>query len=136
MTILADCHIGVGKRALVVDDEPVVGQIICRVLEQMGYQVDHALDGDQALSLVRSSSYSIVVCDILMPRINGMALYDTWCQEAPETAAHTVFVTGDTLGPDISDFIKRTGCPCIFKPFRLNDLAQLVVDIQAAQTVQ
>ncbi|MEN6546126.1 MAG: response regulator [Armatimonadia bacterium] len=133
MSILRECTIGAGKRALVVDDEPVVGQIICRVLEQMGYEVDHALDGDQALRLARSNPYAVVVCDILMPRINGMALYDTWQREAPEIAAHTIFVTGDSLGSETSDFIERTGCPCIFKPFRLNDLAKLVVELESAK---
>lgn len=132
MSILSQCTVGAGKRALVVDDEPVVGQIICRVLEQMGYEVDHALDGDQALRLARCNLYAVVVCDILMPRINGMALYETWQKEAPEIAAHTIFVTGDSLGTETSEFIERTGSPCIFKPFRLNDLAKLVVDLEAA----
>lgn len=135
MSVLANCNLGVGKRALVVDDEPVVGQIICRVLEQMGYQVDHALDGDQALDLGRSCTYAVVICDILMPRTNGMTLYDTWCREAPEVAANTIFVTGDTLGGQISDFISRTGCPCIYKPFRLNDLAQVVLDVESAKAI-
>lgn len=133
MSALTDRGVGQGHRALVVDDEPVVGEIICRVLEQMGYHVDQALDGDQALGLARQTPYDVVVCDLLMPRVNGMALYDTWCEEAPLTARRTVFVTGDSLGSETTDFINRTGCRCIFKPFRLSDLAQVVAAVENEQ---
>lgn len=130
MSLAAHPGIGRGHRALVVDDEPVVGGIICSVLEQMGYEVDQAMDGDEAMDLAVQNSYSVIVCDLLMPRINGMALYDVWLKEAPEAAARTIFVTGDSLGQETSEFIKRTGCRCIFKPFRLNDLAEIVVQVQ------
>lgn len=132
MSILRDASIGAGKRALVVDDEELVGQIICRVLEQVGYLVDYAEDGDEALGLSRNQQYDIVVCDILMPRINGMALYEIWRDEAPAVAARTIFVTGDSLGSETSDFIARSGCPCIFKPFKLNDLARVISQVQAS----
>ena len=133
MSMLTDCTVGQGHRALVVDDEPVVGQIICRVLEQMGYQVDQALDGDQALGLARQVPYDVVVCDLLMPRVNGMALYDVWQDEAPRMAGRTVFVTGDSLGSETSEFISRTGCRCIFKPFRLSELAEVVAQVEREQ---
>jgi CheY-like chemotaxis protein len=132
MSILRDCKIGEGKRALVVDDEPLVGQIMCRVLEQMGYTADHALDGNQAINLAKEQNYEVIICDILMPHINGMALYDLWCEQAPELAARTVFVTGDNLGFETGDFIKRTGRPCIFKPFRLITLAEIIMQMQTA----
>ena len=130
MSVLTECHVGAGHKALVVDDEPVVGQIMCRVLEQMGYAVEHATDGDQALALARQQSYDIVICDLLMPHTNGMALYDAWQEEAPQLTRRMVFVTGDSLGNETSDFIKRTGCRCVFKPFRLNDLAEIIMQVQ------
>ena len=130
MTLMTHCHIGEGKSALVVDDEPTVGHIMCQVLEQMGYEVDHALDGDEALARSLNRLYDIVICDILMPRTNGMALYEAWRQQAPILAARTIFVTGDSLGIETEQFIERTGCPCVYKPFKLNDLAQTVVDLQ------
>jgi DNA-binding response OmpR family regulator len=133
MSMLTECSVGRGHRALVVDDEPVVGQIICRVLEQMGYQVDQAMDGDQAMGLARSAAYDVVVCDLLMPRVNGMALYDVWSAEAPRMARRTVFVTGDSLGAETSEFISRTGCRCIFKPFRLSELAEVVAEVEREQ---
>lgn len=130
MNAFAQCRIGQGHRALVVDDEPVVGGIMCSVLQQMGYEVDQALDGDQALTFARDHLYDVVVCDLLMPRVNGMVLYDLWQREAPQIARRTVFVTGDSLSHETTDFISRTGCRCIFKPFRLTDLADVVREVQ------
>lgn len=130
MSLAAHPGIGCGHRALVVDDEPVVGGIICSVLEQMGYEVDQAMDGDEAMGLAVETCYSVIICDLLMPRVNGMALYDVWLKEAPEAARRTIFVTGDSLGQETSEFIRRTGCRCIFKPFRLDDLAEVVVQVQ------
>jgi DNA-binding response OmpR family regulator len=129
MSLLSECRVGEGRRALVVDDEPVVGQIIGSVLQQMGYAVDQAQDGDQALELAGGQDYDLVICDLLMPRLNGMMLYDLWLRDAPQLARRTVFVTGDSLGNETSDFINRTGCRCIFKPFRLHELAEVVVQV-------
>src|ERR1035441_4825242 len=105
MSLLTECHVGRGKQALVVDDEPTVGHILCRVLEQMGYNVDYAADGDQALGLTADRLYDGVLCDILMPHTNGMALYELWTQQSPLQARRTVFVTGDSLGAETTDFI-------------------------------
>jgi CheY-like chemotaxis protein len=132
MTLITHCDIGEGKVALVVDDEPTVGHIMSQVLEQMGYKVDQALDGDEAIERARDLLYDIVICDILMPRTNGMVLYALWREQAPLLAQRTIFVTGDSLGAETEEFIARSGRPCIYKPFKLNELAQTIVDMQAA----
>lgn len=132
MNSLDDATVGAGRKALVVDDEPQVGQIIGRVLERMGYAVDFALDGEQAVSLTDAQTYDIVICDLLMPRLNGMALYDLWSKHTPAIIPRTIFVTGDNLGVETDEFIRRTARPCIYKPFKLHDLADLVASLQKA----
>lgn len=132
MSILAESQVGAGKRALVVDDEEIVGDIIARVLERMGYLVDHVLGGEAALERARQEPYDTVICDILMPGVNGMALYETWAEEQPELSRKVIFVTGDSLGLDTSAFVNRTGCPCIYKPFRLAQLAEVVREMEMA----
>jgi CheY-like chemotaxis protein len=131
MAMSAEVSMLPAKRALVVDDEETVGQIMCHVLQQMGYQVDHVLDGQQALDVARGQHYNAVVCDLLMPGVNGMALFETWLVEDPDLARKVIFVTGDSLGTDTSEFVTRSGCPCIYKPFRLAQLAELVESMDA-----
>lgn len=130
---ITDCaQIGVGRHALVVDDELTVGHVIGSVLEQMGYTVSFAGNGEEALQAVEATNFDVIVCDILMPRVNGMVLFDMWAASRPEAIERTVFVTGDNLGSETRDFVARTGRPCIFKPFRLDDLADIVAQVQHA----
>lgn len=58
-------------RILVVDDDASIRASLGRVLEQCGYDVRTASDGEQALSLARSERIDLVILDIMMPRMNG-----------------------------------------------------------------
>jgi DNA-binding NtrC family response regulator len=67
---------GSGVSVLVVDDEAAVRRFAARVLERAGYGVVEAIDGAEALELVRrdGESLELVVSDIVMPRMNGVEL--------------------------------------------------------------
>ncbi|HEY7478915.1 MAG TPA: response regulator [Gemmatimonadales bacterium] len=64
---------------LVVDDEPVVRRFAARALVESGFGVHEAGDGAMALELIRSGGIqaSVVVCDIVMPRMNGVQLLES-----------------------------------------------------------
>src|SRR5438094_4361361 len=59
-------------RVLVVDDEPVVTEVVERYLLREGYQVTTAADGDKALSLARTWAPDLVVLDLMLPRVDGL----------------------------------------------------------------
>ena len=131
---LLDDKIGIGQSALIVDDEKSIGFALAGLLEQLGYEVDYAADGEAALEKTRERDYSAIVCDILMPGLNGMKLYDVWLQESPENVRKVIFVTGDSIGYETNAFLHRTGCRCIYKPFKLADLAEALMELTAATT--
>lgn len=60
------------KRILVVDDEKLIVKGIRFSLEQDGYQVDCAYDGEEALEKVEQNSYDIVLLDLMLPKMDGM----------------------------------------------------------------
>lgn len=60
------------KRILVVDDEKLIVKGIRFSLEQDGYQVDCAYDGEEALEKVVNNSYDIVLLDLMLPKMDGM----------------------------------------------------------------
>lgn len=70
---------------LVVDDEPTVRRFASRVLREAGYGVKEAVDGLDALSLIRSGVVELdaVVSDIVMPRMNGVELLRSLSLEHP-----------------------------------------------------
>jgi DNA-binding NtrC family response regulator len=67
------------ENVLVVDDEPVIRRFAARALIENGFGVHEADDGAMALELIRSGEVrpSVVVCDIVMPRMNGVQLLES-----------------------------------------------------------
>lgn len=61
-----------GGRILVVDDYPLNRLKLARLLQQQGHWVAQAGDGDEALTMLRTEPYDVVLLDLLMPRVDGM----------------------------------------------------------------
>jgi len=59
-------------RVLVIDDQPFVRDVLRKVLESAGHQVVEAVDGVEGAGLFRQRPYDLVLCDIFMPRENGL----------------------------------------------------------------
>jgi len=64
-----------GASILVIDDEPVIRDLLVDVLSRKGYQVDTAEDGASGLEMAEARHYSIVFTDIRMPGMNGVDVY-------------------------------------------------------------
>lgn len=60
---------------LVVDDETALTDVLANLLEYHGYAVLAAKDGAEALQLIRQHRIDLLICDYMMPNLNGLALY-------------------------------------------------------------
>lgn len=69
-----------GKKILVVDDEKLIIKGITFSLEQDGFEVDSAFDGEEALNLARGKEYDLIVLDVMLPKIDGLSV----CQQIRE----------------------------------------------------
>jgi PAS domain S-box-containing protein len=118
-------------RVLVVDDEPQLTSLMRDVLEAAGFEVASAESGAVALELLREARFDAVVSDLRMPDIDGAALWREVCRLDAALASRMVFVTGDTLSPAASDFLRDTGCGVVDKPFTP---AELVARVRALVT--
>jgi CheY-like chemotaxis protein len=114
-----------GASVLLVEDERALAAAVAEALTDAGLQVDHAGDGQEALACVRNANYDVVICDLKMPRVDGMTLYRAIAAATPELARRVIFVTGDVAGTDAERFLEETGCRWIPKPFRLRDLVRV-----------
>jgi two-component system response regulator AtoC len=61
------------KHILVIDDEPNLRHMLTVVLEKAGYTVSSAADGAEALSLTETNSFDLILCDLRMPGMDGLA---------------------------------------------------------------
>jgi DNA-binding response OmpR family regulator len=62
------------KEILLVEDEPDIAELLVHVLEDAGYHVRHAPDGQEAIALLGNAAADLVVSDAMMPRMGGLEL--------------------------------------------------------------
>jgi CheY-like chemotaxis protein len=120
------------KHILVVEDEPTVAELIADVMTEEGHRVDTLLDSRAALGRLEETSYSLVICDLKMPYVDGPGLYRELVRRENPTQHRVLFVTGDTMGPRTLEFLKSSGLPYLAKPFLVEELKEAVRQALAA----
>lgn len=71
-------------RVLVAEDNPAVREFIVRSLSSAGYAVEPAIDGQQALDILSRDKFDVLVSDIVMPNVDGIALAMKAAQAYPD----------------------------------------------------
>jgi len=120
-----------GATVLVVEDEPALAAAVAEGLTDAGFVVDRAGDGEEALARVRDRQYDVIVCDLKMPRVDGMQFYRAIATTSPALTRRVIFVTGDVAGTDAERFLEEAGCRWLAKPFRLGDLLRVAREVIA-----
>ena len=120
-----------GADVLVVDDEPMVGRAIIRMLVPL-HRVVAVLGAAEALAALSASHFDAILCDLMMPGMTGMALYDKLKAEAPAQAAKMVFLTGGAFTREAVEFLDRVPNASLEKPFSPAQLRMAVARAQAA----
>ncbi|MGQ0734948.1 MAG: hybrid sensor histidine kinase/response regulator [Acidobacteriota bacterium] len=111
-----------GVRVLLVEDEPALATVVSDALTDSGFVVDRAADGEEGLIRLAQGTYDLIICDLKMPRIDGVQFYRAMAAARPALARRVIFVTGAVAGTDAERFLEETGCLWLAKPFRLRDL--------------
>lgn len=112
-------------RILIVDDEPAILRALSRVLS--GYQVTRALSGKEALMYIEQSGpFDVVFCDIMMPELSGIDVYERAKQICPGQEQRIVFITGGAFTEPAATFIDSIDNPKLGKPFDGGEVRALV----------
>jgi PAS domain S-box-containing protein len=114
---------------LVVDDEPHIRRALERVLSQEGHTVETISSAETALKLLKDKKYDLILLDIKMPGMNGIAFYHNMKDIAPGMQKKVVCITGDTISPDNKAFLRETGISYIAKPFGIDVLMERVNEV-------
>ncbi len=111
-------------RILVVDDEQAVRDLCREFLELQNYEVDEARNGNDALELMKQTSYSLILSDVMMPDINGLELASTVRKRYPDTLV--ILITGHATIDLAKDAIQRGAFDFVTKPFKISELKSMV----------
>jgi len=112
------------RSLLVVDDEVDTCRNYSDIFTDLGYQVDIAHDGDSALEKVRQKPYAVAVLDLMMPGMDGLALYSEIKRLRSETVA--VLVTAFPHHPRAEECLSAGIWRIVPKPVELTQLLALV----------
>ncbi|MBL7892957.1 MAG: sigma-54-dependent Fis family transcriptional regulator [Bacteroidia bacterium] len=107
-------------KILVIDDEKSIRKTLREILEYEKYIVDEAADGNEGLALVQKEKYDVVLCDIKMPKMDGIELLDKIIALNNETPV--VMISGHGTIETAVEAVKKGAFDFIAKPLDLNRL--------------
>ena len=113
-------------RILLVDDDPLISELVVDMLAMEGYEVDTAPNGLEALSKLQNQRYDLIVTDLHMPKMDGSGFYQQLIERRLHPSRKIIFLTGTTGGSDEHRFVENAGLPLLFKPFNVAELIELV----------
>jgi DNA-binding NtrC family response regulator len=120
-------------RVLVVDDEKGLRDMLAYVLRRMRFEVVVAEDGEKGVAAALASDFDVVVCDVMMPGMDGIAVLEILKRERP--ALEIVIVTGYPTGETAERARALGAFDYIAKPYEVAALCA-VLERAAARKLQ
>lgn len=116
---------------LVVDDKLNDREVLKAALEDKGYNVASAKDGNEAISMVKSRHYDIIFMDVVLPGMDGIETFERVKQIDPD--ATVIMVTGYS----VEDMLKRAAnngaYACLRKPFEMEKVIELIESVSGGK---
>lgn len=114
------------SKVLVAEDNPLNFELVLDVLEGGGHHVTWAQDGEEALRLAKARDFDVMLVDLHMPRLDGLALVRLLRADARFTTLRIIALTADTM-PAVRDDLMAAGVDSyLTKPLDLADLVSAV----------
>jgi len=117
---------------LIVDDEADIVDTYAEILAADGHRCDIAENGRVALERVAARRYDLILSDLRMPELDGPGLHRALLGRDPAMADRILFLTGDTLSPEVQRFLGRLGRQSLEKPVEPARLRRAVAEALAA----
>ena len=112
------------KRILVVDDDPDIRQVLLDRMSSLGYLVETAIDGREALDALRREGFDGMLLDMLMPGLNGLEVLRRTRESHPDMPV--VVVTALSVRQHAAQAVAEGAQAYLLKPFDASQLKQVV----------
>jgi DNA-binding response OmpR family regulator len=107
---------------LVADDDPDILDLVEFRLEQPGYEIVTAKDGEEALELAREGLPAVCVLDVMMPKLNGFEVVQAMREDAATRDIPVLFLTATVQDRDVARGFEVGGDDYLRKPFNPQEL--------------
>lgn len=112
---------------LIIDDEKAIRKTLTEILSYEGYKIEEAGDGEEGLRKFRDKSYDVVLCDIKMPKLDGLEFLDKARETNPDVPV--IMISGHGTIETAVEAVKKGAYDYISKP---PDLNRLLITIRNA----
>jgi CheY-like chemotaxis protein len=116
-----------GHRVLVVDDEPINREIVLMQLEAVDLIADTAEDGEEAIALARKNSYAVILMDMQMPKLNGVAATRQIRQIPGYQDTPIIAMTANVFAEDKAQCLAAGMNDFLTKPFNPDELFAILL---------
>ena len=122
-------------KLLVVDDENNLRLVVQKELSRLGHTVDTASDGEKAWHELEQQDYDVLLCDINMPRLDGISLLRR-LREKRQNPPEVIMLTGHATVETAIEAMKLGAYDYLTKPYRITELAALVTQASEKQQLK
>ncbi len=116
------------KRIVVIEDEPPIRTYLQKLLQRAGYEAIVATDGEEGLNLVRFLLPDLVLCDVVMPKLNGYGVLDALKQDQATAHIPFVFLSSKTCWEAMEQGLSLGSNAYLTKPVAQTDLLGVIAD--------
>ena len=121
-------------RVLVVDDEPEILSLLTGLLSGQGYETVGTTRADEALAILRGSTFDILLTDLMMPQVDGISLLRSGLEADPNLVG--IVVTGQGTVETAVDAMKVGAFDYLLKPFRLTEILPILARAMAVRRLR
>ena len=112
---------------LLIEDEASIMAYVRAALERNGYPVVCSASAVDGLRLLESGQFAGIVSDMRTPGgLDGADVHAWVTKHRPELTSRIVFITGDIANEETVTTLRRTGAPCVEKPFRVQPFIDII----------
>src|SRR4028118_1303237 len=112
---------------LIIDDEKAIRKTLTEILSYEGYKIEEASDGEEGLKKFKDKAYDVVLCDIKMPKLDGLEFLDKARESNPDVPV--IMISGHGTIETAVEAVKKGAYDYISKP---PDLNRLLITIRNA----
>lgn len=122
--------VAIVRQVLIVEDDHELANTLSEVLTFENCTVDVCTNGMEALDKLRGAGYDAVICDLMLPRLDGESFYREAAKLYPYMADRFIFITGQAVRrAGFTDFVQRTRNILLEKPFEVEDFRAVVREV-------
>lgn len=113
------------QRILIADDDPSIRRLLTTLARREGIAVDAAADGEETIEYLESASYTIILLDLMMPKVDGFGVIE-WLKTHPRRDKPVVFVISAYADHMYQSVDNQIVSGVLHKPFDVGEVGSLI----------